>query len=144
MQPLVSIIIPAYNESSYIHKCLDSIKNQSYKNLEIIVVCNGCTDNTEKIARLYNYKTIVLKEKNNPLAKNTGAQHSNGKFLIFLDADTRFTNPSTINIISNNLQKNNIIGTCKFIPNKESFKFSLFKIYKNIASHFGMSNGILF
>lgn len=144
MQPLVSIIIPAYNEELYITKSLDSIKNQNYPNIETIVVCNGCTDSTEKIAKLYNTKVISLKEKNLPTARNTGAKHAKGEFLVFLDADTRIIDPYTIKVISNTLQKKNVIGTCKFLTNKDTFKFKLFKFFKTFFSYFGMVNGILF
>ena len=53
---MFSIIIPAHNAAEYIRKGLDSIKSQSYKDYELIVVCDACTDNTEAIAREYTDK----------------------------------------------------------------------------------------
>ncbi len=54
--PLVSVIIPTYNSSRTLEKCLESIKNQTYKNVEIIVVDNNSTDNTKEIAKKYTGK----------------------------------------------------------------------------------------
>jgi probable beta-1,3-galactosyltransferase len=54
--PLVSVIIPTYNSSRTLEKCLKSIKNQTYKNIEIIVVDNNSIDNTKEIAKKYTGK----------------------------------------------------------------------------------------
>ena len=51
MDPKISVIIPAHNEENYIKKSLHSLKSQTYQNFETIVVCNGCTDNTEELVR---------------------------------------------------------------------------------------------
>ena len=56
--PLVSVIIPTYNSSRTLEKCLESIKNQTYKNIEIIVVDNNSTDNTKEIAKKFADKAI--------------------------------------------------------------------------------------
>ena len=57
---MISIIIPACNEENYIKDSLDSISMQDYKDYEIIVVCNGCTDKTEAIAKKYTKKVFNL------------------------------------------------------------------------------------
>ena len=61
--PKFSIIIPVYNVEKYIKRCLDSVINQSYNNYEIIVVDDGCTDNSIKIAKNYPAKIISNKHK---------------------------------------------------------------------------------
>ena len=80
---MISIVVPAYNEEKYIEKTLKLIP----KNIEVIVVCNGCTDDTEKIAKKYA-KTYSIKERNVSLARNYGADKSHGDIIMFLDADT--------------------------------------------------------
>ena len=77
MEPLLSIIIPAFNIEQYISRCLDSLINQSYKNIEIIVVNDGSTDSTGDIIDSYVKKDNRIKviHKNNEgvsIARNTG------------------------------------------------------------------------
>jgi probable beta-1,3-galactosyltransferase len=57
-KPVVSVIIPTYKSSRTLEKCLESIKNQTYKNIEIIVVDNNSTDNTKEIAKKFTQKVI--------------------------------------------------------------------------------------
>lgn len=82
-----SVIIPAHNEESVIRKALESIKAQSYTSYELIVVCDNCTDDTEKIAREYTDKVVVGKFGNDGMARNAGIDIAQGKYLLFLDAD---------------------------------------------------------
>ncbi|MBI2667834.1 glycosyltransferase [Candidatus Woesearchaeota archaeon] len=137
---MFSIVIPAYNEEKYISSTLDSIKSQDFKDYEIIVVCNGCTDKTFNIAKKYTKNAIELKERNVIKAKNKGASLSRYDKIIFLDADTRFKDDNALSKISKN---NNEISTCFFLPDKISLKYLLFGIAKNFFSLFGAANGII-
>jgi len=86
----ISIIIPAYNAEKYIEKCLDSIINQTKKELEIIVVNDGSTDNTESIVKNYKDKRIkYFKNKNQGIGKtrNFGIEKATGKYIMFIDSD---------------------------------------------------------
>lgn len=85
--PLVTVIIPAYNEEKYIQKCLDSLKNQTLENFEIIVVDDGSTDSTRQIASKLGVKVTSLTHGGPGRAKNYGARIASGKILVFLDAD---------------------------------------------------------
>lgn len=87
---MVSIIIAAYNAEKYIEECLDSIINQTYKNLQIIVVNDGSTDNTLSICQGYNDKRIEIITKENgglSSARNEGLTHVRGDFIYFVDSD---------------------------------------------------------
>jgi len=79
----ISVILPAYNEEKYIEQTLQALKGRG----EIIVVCNGCTDKTEDIAKRYADNVLVLKEKGVSKARNAGAAAATHNKLIFLDAD---------------------------------------------------------
>ena len=88
--PLVSICVPAYNSQKYIRETLDCLCTQTYRNLEIIVVNDGSTDDTEAIVKSINDERVtLLNEPNGGAAKarNTAYHKANGKYIIFFDAD---------------------------------------------------------
>lgn len=88
--PDVSIIVPIYNAEKYLKKCLDSLVNQSKKELEFILINDGSTDNSEEIIKSYKDKRIkYFKNKNQGIGKtrNFGIEKSTGKYLMFLDSD---------------------------------------------------------
>ncbi len=92
MNHLLSVIIPVYNVESYLERCLDSIINQTYKNLEIILVNDGSTDKSESICNYYAKKDnriIVINQENggSSIARNTGLKNCNGEFIGFVDSD---------------------------------------------------------
>lgn len=85
---LVSVIVPCRNEEKNIGNCLLSIKNQSYKNIEIIVVDDNSTDRTVEVSKKFTDKVIVNKNcLERSKSRNLGASKSVGKYLLFLDAD---------------------------------------------------------
>ena len=89
---LISIIVPVYNVEKYLKKCVDSIVNQTYKNLEIILVDDGATDNSGKICdelvELDN-RIKVYHKKNGGLsdARNYGVERATGDYIGFVDSD---------------------------------------------------------
>ena len=88
-EPLISIVIPAFNEREYIADALQSVKNQTYERLETIVVANGCEDDTAKIARESASLVIETPVQGISYAKNVGFAHANGEVCAFMDADSR-------------------------------------------------------
>lgn len=93
MNPAISIVVPAYNKEPYIKQCMDSLVNQTLKNIEIIVVDDASTDNTLQILRDYEKKDsrvkIIAKEHNcgRHVARKTGVQETIGDYVLFVDAD---------------------------------------------------------
>lgn len=83
---LVSVIIPTKNSAKTIGFCLKSLVNQSYLNMEIIIVDNYSDDTTPSIVKSYGAKYIVSNSERSP-ARNLGAKQSEGEFLIFIDSD---------------------------------------------------------
>ena len=91
-QPLVSILIPLYNQERYFEKCIRSVCNQTYKNLEIIVVNDGSTDKSPDKAKKWASmdKRIKVIDKNNEgtiFARRDGYRISTGKYVTFVDSD---------------------------------------------------------
>lgn len=91
--PAISVIIPVYNAAEYLHKCLDSIINQTFTDLEIICVNDCSKDNSLEILREYEEKDVRIKvvdcERNNrqAVARNIGMKMATGKYIAFVDAD---------------------------------------------------------
>jgi teichuronic acid biosynthesis glycosyltransferase TuaG len=93
--PLISIVIPAYNCEKYVEETFKSILNQTYENWEIIFVNDGSTDNTlEILNKLSAKQSITIVEQDNGKqgkARNNGIRHANGDWIAFLDADDIWT-----------------------------------------------------
>lgn len=93
MNPAISIVVPAYNKEPYIKQCMDSLINQTLKNIEIIVVDDASTDNTLQILRDYEKKDsrvkIIAKALNGGLhmARKTAVKATSGDYVLFVDAD---------------------------------------------------------
>lgn len=91
-QEKISVIVPVYNDPIYIERCLDSLINQTYSNLEIIVVDDGSTDDTNATLQEYSKKDsriIVITQQNQKqgAARNNGFKHSTGSYITFVDSD---------------------------------------------------------
>lgn len=92
MDSLISIIVPVYNTENYLEKCLYSLVNQTYKNIEIIIVDDGSPDNSMNIIQkfvLADNRVKVISQKNQGLsgARNTGMNNANGDYIMFIDSD---------------------------------------------------------
>lgn len=125
MNDLISVIIPVYNVEKYLKKCVDSVINQKYQNLEIILVDDGSPDNCPAICDEYKKKDKrikVIHKANGGIAstRNRGLEMATGKYITFIDSDDFYD----LDLFSD---------FCKFIENKE-FDIYIFghkKIYEN-------------
>lgn len=94
-QPKVSVIIPCYNRADYIAETVESVLNQTYSNVELIVVDDGCTDNSREILEQYSDRITILEHpgrvnKGQSAALNVGIAASDGEYIAFLDSDDVF------------------------------------------------------
>ena len=92
MQPILSVIIPVYNTEKYLNKCLDSVIHQTFKNIEIICVNDGSTDNSHSILKKYteiDTRIRILNKENGGLssARNVGIENAKGRYITFVDSD---------------------------------------------------------
>ena len=93
-EALISVIIPVYNGEAYLEACIESIRNQTYPNLEIIIVNDGSTDGTAgictKLQSMYdNVHVITMQDEGVSAARNAGIEAAKGEFITFVDADDR-------------------------------------------------------
>lgn len=97
VNPLVSIVIPIKNSASVLETCLKCIKNQAYKNIEVIVVDSYSKDNTSQICKKYRARLIQFDNKKSQerfdatFKRNLGAKNARGDFVYYLDADFELT-----------------------------------------------------
>ena len=124
---LISIIVPVYNVEKYLIRCIESIINQTYKNIEIILVDDGSTDNSSKICDEYKNKDKrikVIHKINGGLssARNRGLDIAKGKYIGFVDSDD-YISPNMYEILYKELIDNKSdIVVCNF-DRKEDFNF---------------------
>ena len=88
----ISVIVPVYNVKLYLHKCVDSILNQTYQNIEVLLIDDGSTDGSSDICDSYTEKDSRIKvvhKKNGGLssARNTGLDMATGEYILFVDSD---------------------------------------------------------
>ena len=116
---LISIIIPVYNVQDYLKECVDAIINQSYSNIEVILVNDGSTDNSPAICDEYSKKDsrikVIHKKNEGPaMARNAALDIASGKYLNFIDSDD-LIHKDMISILYNNLINNDAdISICNY------------------------------
>lgn len=111
MNPLISVIIPVYKVEAYLHQCVESVLNQIYQNLEIILVDDGSPDNCPTICDEFTYKdnrVKVIHKKNGGAsdARNFGLKASNGEYILFLDSDDYWVDTNLVNKLIETVNKN--------------------------------------
>lgn len=113
----ISIIVPVYQVEKYLEECLDSIIEQTYKNLEIIVVDDGSKDNSSKICDNYKEKDnriIVIHKENGGIssARNAGLDIATGEYIAFFDSDDMYYSKYAIENMYNLLESNEAADMC--------------------------------
>lgn len=157
MNELISIIIDVYNGEKHIEKCMQSVINQTYKNIEIIIVNDGSTDNTSQLCRSFKDERIKIIEQENKglsCARNVGIENATGEYIFFIDHDD-FIEVDTIEYLYNLCKEYNVmISTCKmmniydynfkskktFFRTKKENIISKEKMLKKILLSINMSN----
>lgn len=146
MDEKITVIVPVYNVEHYLDKCLDSLINQTYKNLEIIVINDGSTDNSGTICQEYAQKDdrIIYIEKENggqSEARNMGLDRMTGSYVTFVDSDD-WVELDYVEVLYNKLieyQADIVVGNyCKFNESDLNFYFHISenyfeKVYDNVS-----------
>lgn len=119
-EPLVSVIVPVYNVSKYLKQCLDSITDQSYKNLEIILVDDGSTDGSNRICDEYadndaRIKVIHKENGGQASARNEAAKIAQGEYIIYIDSDDYINKMHIQNLIQVALEYDADLVQCAMI-----------------------------
>lgn len=113
----ISVIIPVYNVKPYLERCIESVRIQTYTNLEIIIIDDGSTDGSEKLCDEYALKddrVLVFHQKNSgqAAARNLGIDHATGEWIAFLDSDD-WIEPEMYEVLLHTALVNNVeISSC--------------------------------
>lgn len=122
---LVSIIVPVYNAEKTLHRCVNSILSQTYKNTEIILVNDGSVDSSQEICNAYSvqFPNILFVNKQNrgvSNSRNVGIDYSSGKFILFIDSDDYVCNDYISSLIDLYCKENvMIVQGCRIIHNNK-------------------------
>lgn len=153
----ISVILPVYNSESYLRECLDSLTNQTFKDIEILCINDGSSDNSLKILEEYeksDERITVINQENMGVAKtrNNALNMVNGRYVYFMDSDD-YLDSNAFKKLYNNITSNDseiCILKAFFIKNGEKYKFPAFDLdkefdgvnfndftfnYKDIKSH---------
>jgi glycosyltransferase involved in cell wall biosynthesis len=150
MTPIISIIVPIYNVENYIRECIDSILNQTLKNIEVILINDGSPDKCPSICEEYarqDSRVIVIHQNNqgSSSARNSGIKIATGKYLAFVDSDD-IISPLMFETLINN-GKNADIIECNVTQHKEKLQiskefFQIKEYRENILAEYLKSNKV--
>ena len=132
---LISIVIPVYNAEKYLEQCLNSIKNQTYKNFEVILVNDGSIDHSESICMDFvkvdtRFKYFTKVNGGASSARNFGLDNVTGNYITFIDADD-WVDENHLEVLINNIKDNNsdmAVSSIKKFDNSNNFYF---RVYSN-------------
>lgn len=141
MNPLISVIVPVYNVEKYLDRCIESIVNQTYKNLEIILIDDGSPDNCPYICdewKKRDKRIVVYHKRNGGLsdARNYGMARSKGKYIAFVDSDDYLDKDMYMTMLNAIIANKCSLACCGrfYVNNQKMFQS------KNIMQHKVFSN----
>lgn len=135
---LVSVIIPIYNVEKYVNRCIKSVVQQIYRNLQIILIDDGSTDNSGSIADKWSTldsRVFVIHQSNSGLsaARNCGLSYANGSYILFVDSDD-WIHPKMIDEMMRNTESNRIVSCGMILAQDENLKLIPWFTEKKILS----------
>jgi len=114
--PLVSVVIPVYNGEKFIHKTLESVFAQDYKNYEALVIDDGSSDNSAKIIKTFDAAQYLFQEnQGNAAARNKGILEAKGDFIALLDQDDLWTKNKLTEHIKHHLNYPEVLYTIAYL-----------------------------
>jgi len=138
--PYISVIIPAYNSIQFITKCLDALKQSTYKSYEVILVDDGSTDDTASVAEDMGCRVFTMESQSGPaVARNFGSKQAKGEILLFIDSDV-FVKVDTLELVastfSKSLEISALFGSYDDTPYEQDFLSQ----YRNLLHHYVHQN----
>ncbi len=131
--PKVSVIVPIYNVEKYIDKCLSTLKNQSFRDFEVLLINDETPDNSMQIAEKYasdDSRFLIFSKKNGGLSdtRNFGIEHSRGEFIVFVDSDDYLHEDYLKTMYEDCINNNADMAYCRFKHAVDKTKIKIFSI----------------
>ena len=122
---MISVIAPVYNVEEYLEECLESIRQQTYTDIEVILVNDGSTDGSRELCERFcqkdsRFKLINQENKGQSVARNRGVKESTGEYLMFVDSDD-IINKNVLEVLLPYMKTDVDIVECRMTRNKEEF-----------------------
>jgi len=137
-----SVIIPTYNEAKYISETLRALKNQTFRDFEVIIKDGQSRDETVKIAKNFTKKVVSVRDRSAGDARNQGARLAEGEILVFMDADTLLP-PETLTCFSELMNDESVVGvSCRKVPQSSSLLDHLLYEFVNISTFVSCAMGL--
>lgn len=143
---LVSVIIPVYNAEDFISMCIQSVINQTYRNIEIILINDGSTDGTLDIIHSFSDPRLILVNQENKgcsASKNEGLRIAKGDFIQYLDADDYLSPDKIENQVDKLSFNKNVIAVCKTVIISDNFKINGLEIDTDLIRNGGNGKDFL-
>ena len=122
---MISVIVPVYNVEEYLEECLESIRKQTYQDIEVILVNDGSTDGSQAICEHFcqtdkRFRLINQKNQGQSVARNRGVKESVGQYILFVDSDD-VINTNVLEVLLPYMKTDVDIVECRMTRNKEEF-----------------------
>ena len=122
---MISVIVPVYNVEEYLEECLENIRQQTFTDIEVILVNDGSTDGSRKICERYcekdnRFKLINQENQGQSVARNRGVKESIGEYIMFVDSDD-VINTSVLEVLLPYMKMDVDIVECRMTRKKEEF-----------------------
>ena len=142
--PLVSVIIPVFNVEDYLDVCIISVLNQTYKNIEVIIIDDGSTDKSgEKCDAYRDDRITVIHQDNKGLAeaRNVGIAAANGEYIYFIDSDDYISKTLIENLLVSIVKTGSLIACCDYTRHKDEL-YSGYVLESKKLDTFSAINGL--
>jgi len=138
--PYISVIIPAYNSTKFITKCLEALKDSTFESYEIILIDDASTDNTAEIAKNMGSRVFKTEYQSGPaVARNYGSRQAHGEILLFIDSDV-LVKSDTLELVASTFSENPdisaLFGSYDDTPSEKDFLSQ----YRNLLHHYVHQN----
>ena len=123
---MISVIVPVYNVEEYLEECLESIRKQTYQNIEVILVNDGSTDGSKEICERYcqqdpRFRLINKENQGLSIARNRGVKESNGEYIMFVDSDD-VVKENIVEVLLSYMKADVDLVECNLTQNKEELQ----------------------
>lgn len=143
MEPFFSVVIPTLNEEKFLPKLLKDLAKQKEKDFEVVIVDGKSTDKTKEVAqrfsKIFSLKFLDSKKRNVAFQRNLGADSSQGRYLVFLDADTRISSSFLKKIKQKIIKDKGLVFIPYFSPEKKFEEYRILFDLSNIMVEFSQN-----